>query len=70
MKTINMFGDVSEMINKRKQAQQKVEKTKIRLHSVLVDETLVESKIKETLATNREIKVISIDISLISDAKN
>tara|TARA_B110000090_G_scaffold42751_1_gene47798 strand:+ start:386 stop:583 length:198 start_codon:yes stop_codon:yes gene_type:complete len=65
-----MFGDVSEMINKLKQAQQKVEKTKIRLHSVLVDETLFVSKIKETLATNREIKAFSIDISLISDAKN
>ena len=55
-----MFGDVSEMINKRKQAQQKVEKTKIRLHSVLVDETLFVSMIKETLATNREIKAFSL----------
>jgi|TARA_B110000238_G_scaffold48665_1_gene52931 hypothetical protein len=55
-----MFGDVSEMINKLKQAQQKVEKTKIRLHSVLVDETLFVSKIKETLATNREIKAFSL----------
>ena len=42
-----MFGDVSEMINKLKQAQQKVEKTKIRLHSVLVDETLFEVRLKK-----------------------
>ena len=39
-----MFVDVFEMINKLKQTQQEVEKTKIRFHSVLVDETSAESQ--------------------------
>ena len=44
MKTINMFVDVFEMINKLKQTQQEVEKTKIKLDSVFVDETSAESQ--------------------------
>ncbi|MEE9409281.1 MAG: YbaB/EbfC family nucleoid-associated protein [Polaribacter sp.] len=64
-----MFGDVSGMMNKLKEAQQEVEKTKIRLNSVLVDENSADNKIKVTLTANREIKAISIDTSLLSDAE-
>lgn len=57
------------MMNKLKEAQQEVEKTKIRLNSVLVDENSADNKIKVTLTANREIKAISIDTSLLSDAE-
>jgi hypothetical protein len=39
-----VFGDVSGMINKLKEAQQEVEK-KIRLYSILVDKTSADRKI-------------------------
>lgn len=64
-----MFGDLSGMMNKLKDAQQEVEKTKTRLNSVLIDETSNDHKIKVTLTANREIKAISIDKSLLSDAE-
>jgi DNA-binding YbaB/EbfC family protein len=64
-----MFGDMSGMIQKLKDAQQKVEETKVRLHSVLVDETSADGKIKITLTAHREIKAISIDSSLLADAE-
>ncbi|PQJ81762.1 YbaB/EbfC family nucleoid-associated protein [Polaribacter glomeratus] len=62
-----MFGDLSGMMDKLKEAQQKVEETKTRLNSVLVDETSADKKIKVTLTANREIKAISIDESLLAD---
>lgn len=64
-----MFGDLSGMMNKLKDAQQKVEETKVRLNSVLVDEASTDGKLKITLTANREIKAISIDNSLLSDAE-
>lgn len=64
-----MFGDLSGMMDKLKQAQQEVEKTKTRLNSVLVDEASADGKIKVTLTGNREIKSISIDDSLLADAE-
>ncbi|TXD51302.1 MULTISPECIES: YbaB/EbfC family nucleoid-associated protein [unclassified Polaribacter] len=64
-----MFGDMSGMMQKLKDAQQKVEETKVRLDSVLVDETSADGKIKITLTANRTIKAISIDDSLLSDAE-
>lgn len=64
-----MFGDMSGMMQKLKDAQQKVEETKVRLHSVLVDETSADGKIKITLTANRKIKAISIDDSLLADAE-
>ncbi|QTD38160.1 YbaB/EbfC family nucleoid-associated protein [Polaribacter batillariae] len=64
-----MFGDISGMMGKLKEAQQKVEETKVRLNSVLVDETSSDGKIKVTLTANRQIKAISIDDSLLTDAE-
>ena len=64
-----MFGDISGMMNKLKEAQQKVEETKKRLDTVLVDETSSDNKIKVTITGNRKIKSISIDDSLLSDAE-
>ncbi len=62
-----MFGDLSGMMNKLKEAQQRVEETKTRLNTLLVDETSADKKIKVTLTANREIKAISIDESLLTD---
>ncbi|AQS93067.1 hypothetical protein BXQ17_02795 [Polaribacter sp. BM10] len=64
-----MFGDISGMMNKLKEAQQEVEKTKTRLNSVLIDEVTADKKIQVTLTANREIKAITIDPSLLSDAE-
>lgn len=62
-----MFGDLSGMMNKLKEAQQKVEETKQRLHTVLIDENSSDNKIQVTLTANREIKKIHIDNSLLND---
>ena len=64
-----MFGDLSGMMDSLKGAQQKVEETKTRLNTVLVDEVAADGKIKITLTANREIKAISIDKALLSDAE-
>ena len=64
-----MFGDMSGMMSKLKDAQKKVEETKTRLNSVLVDEVAADGKLKITLTANREIKAISIDKSLLTDAE-
>ena len=62
-----MFGDMSGMMQKIKDAQKKVEETKVRLNTVLVDETGADEKIKVTLTANREIKSISVDDALLAD---
>lgn len=64
-----MLGDLSGMMSKLKDAQKKVEETKNRLNSVLIDENSADGKIKVTLTANREIKSISIDNSLLNDAE-
>lgn len=63
-----MFGDISGMMDKLKQAQQKVEETKLRLNNVLIDEEVPE-KLKITITANREIKSIQVDPSLLEDAE-
>ena len=62
-----MFGDISGMMQKLKDAQQKVEETKQRLHTVLIDENSAEGNIKVTVTANREIKSISIAKDLLND---
>ena len=64
-----MFGDLSGMMNKLKEAQEKVEATKKRLDTVLVDEQSNDGKIKITLTANRTIKSIQIDETLLQDAE-
>ena len=55
------------MMNKLKEAQKKVEETKERLHSVLLDEASNDEKLKVTITANRTIKSIEIDDQLLSD---
>ncbi|AUS06652.1 YbaB/EbfC family nucleoid-associated protein [Pseudotamlana carrageenivorans] len=62
-----MFGDMMGMMGKLKETQQKVEDTKKRLDTVLVDENSHDNKLKVTLTANRTIKSIDIDESLLND---
>jgi len=62
-----MFGDLMGMMGKLKETQKKVEATKKRLDTIMVDETSTDGSIKITLTANREIKSITIDNSLLDD---
>ena len=62
-----MFGDMMTMMGKLKETQKKVEETKKRLDTVLVDEASNDGKLKITLTANRTIKSIDIDDELLTD---
>ena len=62
-----MFGDMMNMMGKLKETQRKVEETKKRLDTVLIDEKSSDNKLKITLTANRTIKSITIDESLFED---
>ncbi|MGY0392557.1 YbaB/EbfC family nucleoid-associated protein [Bizionia sp. KMM 8389] len=62
-----MFGDLMGMMGKIKETQKKVEETKTRLNSVLIDESSADNKLKVTITANRAIKDVSIDESLLED---
>lgn len=62
-----MFGDLMGMMGKLKEAQQKVEETKKRLDTVLVDEQSKDGLLKVTLTANRKIKSITVDETLLED---
>lgn len=55
------------MMSKLKEAKKKVEETKERLNTVLVDEASNDGKLKITLTANRTIKSIAIDDDLLAD---
>ena len=63
----NMFGDLMGMMGKLKETQAKVEATKKRLDTVLVDEQSNDGLLKVTLTANRKIKTIEVDDSLLED---
>jgi nucleoid-associated protein EbfC len=62
-----MFGDLMGMMGKLKETQQKIEETKRRLNTVLVDEQSSDGLLKVTLTANRKIKSIDLDESLLED---
>jgi len=62
-----MFGDMMNMMGKLKETQQKIEATKQRLDTVLIDEKSNDGLLEVTLTANRKIKSISIDESLLED---
>ena len=55
------------MMGKLKETQQKVEETKKRLDTVLVDEQSNDGLLKVTLTANRKIKSITVDETLLVD---
>ncbi len=62
-----MFGDMMNMMGKLKETQKKVEETKKRLDTVLVDEQSSDGKLKVTLSANRNITSIEIADDLLED---
>lgn len=62
-----MFSDMMGMMGKLKETQQKIEETKKRLDTVLVDEQSPDGLLKTTLTANRKIKSIEIEDSLLAD---
>ena len=59
--------DLMGMMGKLRETQQKIEDTKKRLDSVLIDEQSKDGLLKITLTANSQIKSISIDDSLLED---
>ncbi|SHJ22358.1 YbaB/EbfC family nucleoid-associated protein [Flavobacterium haoranii] len=62
-----MFGDLMGMMGKIKETQEKVEATKKRLNTVLIDEKSSDGLLEVTLTANRKIKNISISDDLLQD---
>jgi len=62
-----MFGDLMGMMGKLKEAQKKIEETKKRLDTVLIDEQSSDGLLKVTMTANRKIKNLSVDDSLLED---
>ena len=62
-----MFGDIMGMMGKLKETQQKVEETKKRLDTVLIDEKSSDGLLQITLTANREIKNIILSDQLLED---
>ena len=62
-----MFEDMMGMMGKLQDAQRKVEETKKRLDTVLIDEKSSDGNIQVTLTANRTIKSISISEDLLND---
>ena len=59
-----MFGDLSGMMAKLKEAQQKIEETKARLNTILIDGEANNGSVKVTVSANRIVKNISISEEL------
>jgi len=62
-----MFGDLMGMMGKLKETQQKIEETKKRLDTVLIDEKSSDNLLEVTLTANRKIKNITINNELLQD---
>lgn len=59
--------DLMGMMGKLKATQQRIEDTKKRLDTVLIDEQSADGLLNVTLTANRSITSISIDDSLLAD---
>ena len=59
--------DLMGMMRKLKETQNKIEETKKRLDSVLVDEQSTDGLLKVTITANRKIKSITIADDLLED---
>jgi hypothetical protein len=62
-----MFGDMMGMMGKLKETQEKVEATKKRMDTVLIDEQSSDSLLKVTVTASRQIKKIHVDEELLRD---
>lgn len=62
-----MFGDMMGMMGKLKETQKKVEATKKKMDTVLIDEKSSDEALSVTITANREIKKIEIADHLLED---
>ncbi|XLS27561.1 YbaB/EbfC family nucleoid-associated protein [Flavobacteriaceae bacterium M23B6Z8] len=62
-----MFGDMMGMMGKLKETQAKIEETKKRLDTVMIEERSTGNEVKITITANREIKSIEINSDLLED---
>ncbi len=62
-----MFGDFMGMMGKLKETRAKVEETKKRLDTVLLDEKSTDGSVSVTITANREIKSIKLEDRLLED---
>ena len=62
-----MFGDLAGMMGKLKEAQQKIEETKARLKTILVDEEAGNGLVKVTVSADRLVKNITISEELTNN---
>ncbi len=62
-----MFGDLMGMMGKLKETQRKIEETKLRLDTILIDEQSNDGHLKMTLTANGKVKSINIDDSLLNN---
>lgn len=60
-----MFGDLSDMMGKLKEAQQNIEATKKRLDTIMVDGEA--GSVKVLVTANRNVKSITIDGTSLED---
>ena len=59
--------DLMGMMGKLRETQKKIEDTKIKLDSVLLNEQSTDGLLKVTITANRALKSISIDDALLED---
>src|SRR5690554_2935090 len=62
-----MFGDLMRMMGKLQETQKKVEETKQRLNTVLIDEQTADGLLKITVTANREVKNLEISEEQLED---
>jgi len=62
-----MFGDLMGMMGKMQEAQKKIEETKKRLDTVLIDEKSADGLLEVTLTANRTIRSLHISEELMED---
>ena len=59
--------DLMAMMGKMKETQQRIEDTKKRLDTILIDEQSTDGLLKVTITANNAIKNISVNDSLLED---
>ncbi|MEC4114351.1 YbaB/EbfC family nucleoid-associated protein [Myroides pelagicus] len=62
-----MFGDLMGMMGKLQETQAKIEETKKRLDTVLIDDQSSDGLLQVTMTANRSIKSLSLADELLED---
>ncbi|UMY65080.1 MULTISPECIES: YbaB/EbfC family nucleoid-associated protein [unclassified Flavobacterium] len=62
-----MFGELMGMMGQLQDAQKRVEATKKRLDTVMVEEKSADGLLSVTITANREIRSVSVNDALLED---